>query len=195
MASRGINKVILVGNLGADPDMRYMPNGDPVANISIATSDVWRDKQTGENKERTEWHRVVAFGKLGEIIGQYCRKGGKVYIEGKLQTRKWQDQNGQDRYTTEILANDMQMLDSRQSATEANFYEGQGAGHYGAASHAPTSSRKQSTSFEEGYGQQATDGRGQSYASTSQAPAKPKDAPHYGGPSPDNVFDDDDIPF
>lgn len=113
MARRGVNKVIIVGNLGQDPDMRYMPDGNAVANLSIATSEVWKDKNTGEPREKTEWHRIVAFRKLAEIMGQYLRKGSKVYIEGHLQTRKWQDQGGNDRYTTEIVADDMQMLDSR----------------------------------------------------------------------------------
>lgn len=113
MASRGVNKVILVGNLGQDPDVKYMPNGDAVVNVTIATSDSWKDKATGENREKTEWHRVVMFRRLGEIAGEYLRKGSKVYIEGKLQTRKWQGQDGTDRYTTEIVANEMQMLDSR----------------------------------------------------------------------------------
>lgn len=103
MASRGINKVILVGNLGNDPEIRHMPNGGSVANITIATSESWRDKTTGEQKEKTEWHRVSIFGKLAEIAGEYLRKGSQVYIEGQLQTRKWQDQQGQDRYTTEIV--------------------------------------------------------------------------------------------
>lgn len=111
--ARGINKVILVGNLGQDPDTRYMPSGNPVTNISVATSESWKDKNTGQQQERTEWHRVVLFNKLGEIAGQYLRKGSKVYIEGSLRTRKWQGQDGQDRYTTEIVASEMQMLDSR----------------------------------------------------------------------------------
>ena len=111
--ARGINKVILIGNLGADPEVRQTQGGNAVTNLSLATTDQWRDKQTGENQEKTEWHRVVAFQRLAEIMGEYLRKGSKVYIEGRLQTRKWQDQNGQDRYTTEVVANDMQMLDSR----------------------------------------------------------------------------------
>lgn len=111
--ARGINKVILIGNLGADPEVRYMPNGAAVANLRVATSESWRDKQTGAQQERTEWHRVVLFRRLGEIAGEYLRKGAKVYVEGKLQTRKWQGQDGVDRYTTEIVANDLQMLDSR----------------------------------------------------------------------------------
>ena len=114
--ARGINKVILIGNLGNDPEVRYMPNGGAVANITVATSEQWKDKQTGEQQERTEWHRVALYRRLAEVAGEYLRKGSRVYIEGKLQTRKWQDQNGNDRYTTEIIANDMQMLDSRGSA-------------------------------------------------------------------------------
>jgi len=111
--ARGINKVILIGNLGADPETRAMPSGMTVANIRVATSENWKDKQSGENKERTEWHNVAMFGRLGEIAGEYLKKGSKVYIEGSLRTRKWQDKQGQDRYTTEIIANEMQMLDSR----------------------------------------------------------------------------------
>ena len=111
--ARGINKVILVGNLGADPDTRYMPSGGAVTNLSVATSESWKDKQTGEPKERTEWHKVAMFGKLAEIAAEYLRKGSQVYIEGSLQTRKWQDKDGNDRYTTEIKARDMQMLGGR----------------------------------------------------------------------------------
>lgn len=111
--ARGINKVILVGNLGADPEIRHMPSGGAVANLRIATSEFWKDKQTGQQQERTEWHTVVLFNRLGEIAGEFLKKGAKVYIEGSLRTRKWQDKNGQDRYTTEIVGNEMQMLDSR----------------------------------------------------------------------------------
>jgi len=117
MASRGVNKVILVGNLGQDPEVRYMPNGGAVANITLATSESWRDKQTGETKEKTEWHRVVLFGKLAEVAGAYLRKGSQVYIEGALQTRKWTDQAGVEKYTTEVVVNvggTMQMLGGRQ---------------------------------------------------------------------------------
>ena len=109
----GVNKAIILGNLGNDPEMRYMPNGEPVANISIATSETWNDKNTGEKREKTEWHRVVAYRRTAEIIGQYTRKGSKLYVEGKLQTRKWTDNNGVDRYTTEIIADSVQLLDSR----------------------------------------------------------------------------------
>lgn len=108
-----VNKVILVGNLGKDPETRYMPNGDAVCNITVATTDSWKDKATGEKKEATEWHRVVFYRKLAEITGQYLKKGNQVYIEGKLATRKWQDKDGNDRYTTEIVADTMQMLGSR----------------------------------------------------------------------------------
>lgn len=123
MASRGVNKVILVGNLGQDPEVRYMPNGNAVANITVATSESWKDNQ-GQQQERTEWHRVVMFGKLAEIAGEYLRKGSQVYLEGKLQTRKWKDQSGQDRYTTEVVVDQggsMQMLGGR------NQGQGQGA--------------------------------------------------------------------
>ena len=111
--ARGVNKAILIGNLGNDPDMRYTAGGAAVANISIATAESWRDKESGEQQERTEWHRVVAFGRLAEIMGEYLRKGSQVYIEGRIQTRKWQDKDGQDRYTTEIVANELQMLGSK----------------------------------------------------------------------------------
>ena len=111
--ARGINKVILIGNLGQDPEVRYMPQGGAVANLSIATSESWKDKATGEMKEQTEWHRVVIYQRLAEIAGEYLRKGSKVYIEGKLKTRKWQDKDGVERYTTEIIANELQMLDGR----------------------------------------------------------------------------------
>ena len=111
--ARGINKVILVGNLGADPETRYTPSNTAVTNLRLATSESWRDRNSGETQERTEWHRVVMFNRLAEIAAEYLRKGSKVYVEGKLQTRKWQDQNGQDRWSTEIVANEMQMLDSR----------------------------------------------------------------------------------
>lgn len=111
--SRGVNKVILVGRLGQDPETRYMPSGNAVTNISVATSEAWKDKQTGEQKERTEWHRVSMFNRLAEVASEYLRKGSQVYIEGKLRTRKWQAQDGSDRYTTEIIASEMQMLGSK----------------------------------------------------------------------------------
>jgi single-strand DNA-binding protein len=113
--ARGVNKVILIGNCGKDPETRYMPSGGAVTKISIATSDSWKDKQSGEQKDRTEWHKVVFFGRLGEIAGEYLRKGSQVYVEGSLRTNKWQDKSGNDRYTTEIVASEMQMLGGRQS--------------------------------------------------------------------------------
>lgn len=112
MASRGVNKAILVGNLGDDPEVRYMPNGKAVANLSLATSESWKDQQ-GQLQEKTEWHRLTMYDRLAEIAGEYLKKGSKIYVEGKLQTRKWQDQQGQDRYTTEVICKEMQMLDSK----------------------------------------------------------------------------------
>jgi single-strand DNA-binding protein len=124
--ARGINKVILVGNLGQDPETRAMPSGKAVTNVRIATSDSWRDKQTGEQKEQTEWHSVVFFDRLAEIAAEYLRKGSQVYVEGRLRTRKWQDKSGNDRYTTEIVANEMQMLGGRggQSSSQAGGHAG-----------------------------------------------------------------------
>ncbi|MGA7982833.1 MAG: single-stranded DNA-binding protein [Chromatiaceae bacterium] len=126
MARGSVNKVILIGNLGADPEVRYTPGGSAVANIRMATTEQWRDRNSGENQEHTEWHRVALFGKLGEIAGQYLRKGAKVYIEGKIRTRKWQGQDGQDRFSTEIVADQMQMLDSRSSGGSVPFDEPSG---------------------------------------------------------------------
>ncbi|UTM57632.1 single-stranded DNA-binding protein [Photobacterium sp. CCB-ST2H9] len=177
MASRGVNKVILVGNLGNDPEIRYMPNGGAVANITIATSETWRDKATGEQREKTEWHRVVLFGKLAEVAGEYLRKGSQVYIEGQLQTRKWQDQSGQDRFTTEVVVQGfngvMQMLGGRQG--------GQGA---------PMGGQQQG-----GWGQpqqpQQQQQQQQSYAPQQQS-APQQSQPQYNEPPMDF---DDDIPF
>lgn len=127
MSKGTINKVILIGNLGQEPDVRYMSNGDPVANLRIATTEAWRDKNTGEGQERTEWHTVVLFGKVAEIAKQYLRKGSKIYVEGQLRTRKWQDKEGQDRYTTEVVVSGpggvMQMLDSRSAGGSAAPYD------------------------------------------------------------------------
>ncbi len=166
MASRGINKVILVGNLGNDPEIRYTPNGGAIANLSIATSEQWKDRNTGEPREKTEWHRVVIFGKLAEIAGEYLRKGSQVYLEGKLQTRKWQDQSGQDRYTTEVVVDIngvMQMLG------------GGGARSGGDASF----NQNQSSAPQQGYGQN-----------------KPQSAPQQQpAPADDFGGFDDDIPF
>jgi single-strand DNA-binding protein len=125
--ARGVNKVILIGNLGADPEVRYTQNGGAVANVRLATSDQWRDKQTGEQREATEWHRVVFFGRLGEIAGEYLKKGSKIYVEGSIRTRKWQDRDGNDKYTTEIIGGEMQMLDGRSGSG------GGDGGDYGSA--------------------------------------------------------------
>lgn len=116
--ARGLNKVMLIGNMGSDPEIKYTPSGDQVANISLATTDSFKDKKTGEKVERTEWHQVTAFGRLAEIIGEYTRKGSKLYIEGALKTEKWQDKSGNDRYTTKIICRDMQMLDSKPQSSE-----------------------------------------------------------------------------
>jgi single-strand DNA-binding protein len=120
MSKGSVNKVIIIGNLGNDPEVRYMGNGNPVATISVATTESWKDKTTGENTDRTEWHRIVMFNKLGEIAGEYLKKGSKVFVEGKIRTRKWQDKTGQDRYTTEIVGDAMQMLDSRAGGGASN---------------------------------------------------------------------------
>jgi len=115
--ARGVNKVILIGNMGKDPEVRYMPSGGAVASATLATSESWKDKQTGEKKEHTEWHNLTFFGRLAEIAGEYLKKGAKVYVEGSIRTEKWQDKEGKDRYTTKIIVNDMQMLDGRGSGT------------------------------------------------------------------------------
>ena len=126
--ARGVNKAIIVGNLGGDPETRYMPSGGAVTNFTVATNESWKDKQTGEQKERTEWHRVAMFGRLAEIAAEYLRKGSQVYIEGKIRTRKWQGQDGQDRYTTEIIADEMQMLGGRGGAGGGGSFGGGGGG-------------------------------------------------------------------
>jgi single-strand DNA-binding protein len=152
--ARGVNKVILVGNLGADPETRYTAGGAAITNIRLATSESWRDKQTGENQERTEWHRVVFFGKLAEIAGEYLRKGSQVYVEGSIRTNKWQDQGGQDRYTTEIIANEMQMLGGRAgdgpgpSAQQSGFRD---SGSSQAAPNRGAASRQQPEPADDGF--------------------------------------------
>jgi len=128
--ARGVNKVILVGHLGADPEVRYMPNGGAVANVTVATTESWKDKSSGEQQEKTEWHRVVFFARLAEIVGEYLKKGSQLYVEGRLQTRKWQDKSGVDRYTTEIVASEMQMLGGRGGAG-GGAGAGSSAGGYG----------------------------------------------------------------
>ncbi len=135
--ARGVNKAILIGNLGRDPEVRYSPSGSAVANVTLATSESWKDKNSGEKQEKTEWHRVVFFGRLAEIAGEYLKKGSQVYVEGRLQTRKWQDKEGHDRYTTEIVANEMQMLGSRSGAgvpSGDNFNQDQPASENSGAS-------------------------------------------------------------
>ena len=181
MASRGVNKVILIGNLGNDPEICYMPNGGAVANITIATSESWRDKATGEQREKTEWHRVALFGKLAEVAGEYLRKGSQVYIEGQLQTRKWQDQSGQDRYTTEVVVQGfngvMQMLGGRQGG-------------------APAGGMQQQPQQQGGWGQPqqpAMQHQPQYNAPQQQQQQQPsQSAPQYNEPPMDF---DDDIPF
>jgi len=173
--ARGINKVILIGNIGGDPETRYLPSGGAVTNITVATSESWKDKQSGQSQERTEWHRVVFFNRLAEIAGEYLRKGSKVYIEGSLRTRKWQDKEGQDRYTTEIVANEMQMLDSRGGG-------GGGAPMNSSDGYEDMAPPQQQSSGRSSYQQQ-------------QRPAAP--APRNDAPPPSSKFDDfdDDIPF
>ena len=146
--ARGVNKVIIIGNLGADPETRAMPSGSSVANLRIATTESWRDKQSGEQQERTEWHRVALFGRLAEVAGEYLRKGSQVYIEGSLRTRKWQDKQGNERYNTEIVANDMQMLGGR----------GGGGGGGGGGSSAPRESAEYSQASGGGSGSGSGEG-------------------------------------
>ncbi|MGJ0480406.1 single-stranded DNA-binding protein SSB1 [Pantoea agglomerans] len=186
MASRGVNKVILVGNLGQDPEVRYMPNGGAVANITLATSESWRDKQTGENKEITEWHRVVLFGKLAEVAGEYLKKGSQVYIEGQLRTRKWQDQGGQERYTTEVVVNvggTMQMLGGRQQGGNVGAGAPAGGGAQGGGNN--------------GWGQpQQPQGNNNQFSGGAQSrpQQQPQSAPASNNNEPPMDFDDD-IPF
>lgn len=173
--ARGINKVILVGNVGQDPETRYMPNGNAVTNVTLATSDVWKDKNTGQQQERTEWHRIVFFQRLAEIVAEYVRKGSKIYVEGRLQTRSW-EQDGVKRYTTEIVANEMQMLDSRGGS-------GGGGDSYGSRDNWGQNQNSGAQSYgggQQGGGQQQGGGRAQS-------PQQPQ-------PPADDSFDDD-IPF
>ena len=196
----GVNKVILIGNLGNDPDMRYMPNGEPVANISIATSETWNDKNTGEKREKTEWHRVVAYRRTAEIIGQYTRKGSKLYVEGRLQTRKWTDQSGQQRYTTEIIADNIQMLDSR-SGGEGSF-GGNGSGNYPGNRSNSGGYGQQGGGYDQDYGGSydqdygAPSGGNRSQPPTPNKPVPPQNnTGGLGGPTLDQDNFDDDIPF
>ena len=144
--ARGVNKVILVGNLGKDPEVRYSPSGSAMANVTLATTESWKDKQTGEKQEKTEWHRVVFFNRLAEIVGEYLKKGSQVYVEGRLQTRKWQGQDGQDRYTTEIVANEMQMLGGRAGGGTSDWGASQDSG---ASQSAPASSSPPADDFDD----------------------------------------------
>tara|TARA_R110001583_G_scaffold19509_3_gene76322 strand:+ start:1940 stop:2494 length:555 start_codon:yes stop_codon:yes gene_type:complete len=183
--ARGVNKVILIGNLGQDPEVRYMPNGNAVTNVTIATSESWKDRESGQQQERTEWHRVVFFGKLAEIAGQYLRKGSKVYVEGALRTRKWQGQDGQDKYTTEIVVDingSMQMLDSR---------SGEQGGGYQSQPQQPRQPQQQPATQSapaQNYSQPPQQG---GYA------ARPQATPPKSAPQPPAGMDDfdDDIPF
>jgi single-strand DNA-binding protein len=204
MATRGINKVILVGNLGQDPEVRFMPNGGAVANITIATSESWRDKQSGEQKERTEWHRVVLFGKLAEVAGEYLKKGSQVYIEGQLQTRKWQDQGGQDRYSTEVVVQGfngvMQMLGGRQGGGQGQNMGGgapQQQGNWGGQQQAaPQAAPAQQGGFQQQAPQQQAPQQGGYQQQPKPAPA-PQQAPQQATQQfnePPMDFDDD-IPF
>jgi len=146
--ARGVNKVILVGNLGADPETRYTAGGSAVTNVRLATTDAWKDKQSGEQQERTEWHRIVFWGRLAEIAAEYLRKGSQIYVEGRIQTRKWQGQDGQDRWTTEIVGNEMQMLGSRggaQASPPPDFDSGQSSGPGSSGGSGGGSSRKAET--------------------------------------------------
>ncbi|QSR33651.1 single-stranded DNA-binding protein [Marinobacterium iners] len=180
--ARGINKVILIGNLGADPEVRYMPSGNAVTNVNLATSDSWKDKQSGQMQERTEWHRVVFFNRLAEIAGEYLRKGSKVYIEGSLRTRKWQGQDGQDRYTTEIVASEMQMLDGRGGEGGGGYQQPSQGGGY-----APQGG-------DMGYGQPQQYNQAPPQQAPRQQPAQqPAQQPQQPAPGFDDF--DDDIPF
>ncbi|ECI5214196.1 single-stranded DNA-binding protein SSB2 [Salmonella enterica subsp. diarizonae] len=181
MATRGVNKVILVGNLGQDPEVRYMPNGGAVANLTLATSESWRDKQDGEIREHTEWHRVVVFGKLAEIASEYLRKGAQVYIEGQLRTRKWTDQSGQDKYTTEVVVGQngtMQMLGRRDSQPQQGGQPFSGQPQ----PQTPPPPAKGEGKAAKGAGKAA---KGKNAAAPQQPPAQPEPAYDF----------DDDIPF
>ncbi len=192
MASRGVNKVILVGNLGQDPEVRYMPNGNAVANITVATSESWKDQQ-GQVQERTEWHRCVLYRRLAEIAGEYLKKGAKVYLEGRLQTREWQDQQGQKRYTTEIVVNEMQMLDGRSGGGNAGGGQSQqgGQGNWGRPQNAPQP--QGNPQGQGGYNQAAPQQNfNQQQPAYNPAPAPAQSQPMYNEPPMDF---DDDIPF
>lgn len=188
MASRGVNKVIVVGNLGNDPEVRYMPNGNAVANISIATSESWKDQQ-GQQQERTEWHKVTMYRRLAEIAGEYLKKGSQVFIEGKLQTRKWQDQQGNDRYTTEIIADNMQMMGSGGGQGGG----GQGGGQNMQGGGQGGGQNAQGGGYQQRPPQQNSGGQQGGYQQKPQAPQQaPQQAPKMSEP---DIDFDDDIPF
>lgn len=202
--ARGVNKVILIGTLGADPEVRYMPNGNAVANISLATNESWKDKNTGQMQERTEWHRIVVFGKLAEIAGEYMKKGSQAYFEGKLQTRKWQDQQGQEKYTTEVVVDmggQMQMLGGRaEGAGQSSGYQSNqsNAGNQGFAQQQPA---QQQSGFQsqgnQGFAPQQggyqSQQQGGFQGGQQQGGFQPKQAP-MNAPEPKMDYDDD-IPF
>ncbi|RDB42266.1 single-stranded DNA-binding protein [Halomonas sp. DQ26W] len=207
--ARGVNKVILIGNLGQDPEVRFMPSGSPVANLRVATTDTWTDRQSGQKQERTEWHSVVLFNRLAEIAQQFLKKGSRVYLEGRLQTRKWQGQDGQDRYTTEIVVNDMQMLDSR-----GGDASGQGAGFGGQAQAPQQGGYGNAAQQPSGYGggqpqpapvpQQAGPQQGNQQQGGKQQGGQQQGGQqqggqqqgNYGAPDPGSFDDfDDEIPF
>lgn len=219
--ARGVNKVILIGNLGQDPEVRFMPSGSPVANLRLATSDSWVDRQSGQRQERTEWHSLVMFNKLAEIAQQYLKKGARIYVEGRLQTRKWQGQDGQDRYSTEIVVNDMQMLDTRNSGGDFGGQQGGGysqGGGYGGGQ--PPSQPPQGGGFQggsvppqqgggfaaqppaqSGYGAPQQGGYGGAQPASQprpqgQPPSQGQKPGNFGAPDPGSFDDfDDEIPF
>lgn len=183
--ARGVNKVIIVGNCGQDPETRFMPSGGAVTNLSIATSESWKDKNTGDQQERTEWHKVVFFNRLAEIAGEYVKKGSKLYVEGSLRTRKWQGQDGQDRFTTEIVASEMQMLDSRGGA--------QGGGDYQQSSNQPSNQQPSNQQYGQQSAPQQQSSAQQSAPAQQNAPQQGQNAPQQAPQGMDSF--DDDIPF
>ncbi|MDC0000008.1 single-stranded DNA-binding protein [Porticoccaceae bacterium] len=180
--ARGVNKVIIVGNCGQDPETRFMPSGGAVTNLSIATSESWKDKNTGDQQERTEWHKVVFFNRLAEIAGEYVKKGSKLYVEGSLRTRKWQGQDGQDRFTTEIVASEMQMLDSRGGA--------QGGGDYQQSSNQSSNQQPSNQQYSQ---QSAPQQQSSAQHQQQNAPQQGQNAPQQAPQGMDSF--DDDIPF
>lgn len=208
MFNRSVNKVVLVGNLGKDPEMRYMPNGNAVANLTLATTESWKDKQSGERKEKTEWHRLTVFNRLGEMCGEYLKKGAKIYVEGKLQTRKWQGQDGQDKYTTEVVVSEIQMMDARNPAQaggqpfQANAPQANAQAPQQSWGNAPQQapSQQPAPQMAPAYQQQAPAQRPPAQAPQQQAPTQrpPAQAPQQPAPTQYNepsMDFDDDIPF